>query len=191
MSNNKKNIIAYNSKETDYNRLCTGLLAGYAGNLLALFKDLKKIEEEQHIGNDQILLNVYYLKYPASIRLDYRCELFQNLWRTSGGLYGKILPEDKNCEIEVFEEGNGPRIRNKYFNTMPLFLHAPFNLDMSSVLSKLHLDPPPLDYKRGWYYWKYSILFYIKLGIRFYLKELVFLFLLLLALLLIIISFSG
>ena len=48
----------------DYSRPCMGLLIGYAGKLLGLFNAMLEIENEENIGNDQILLNKYYLKNP-------------------------------------------------------------------------------------------------------------------------------
>lgn len=178
MSNDSKATIGQNGKDGDYSRPCTGLLMGYAGHLQRLFQDLLEIERKENIGNDQILLNIYHLRHPGSIQLDDRCELFQNLWRTEGGLlYGRILLEGRHCEIELLEESGEHRIRNKQFKTTPCFLHAPFNLDMGPVLTKLHLNPPTLSFEKNWHYGRYSLAYYLGRGLRFFAKELSLLFL--------------
>jgi hypothetical protein len=171
MSNSKKTTFGKTGSLSDYSRPCTGLLTGYAGQLLLLFRELIRIEGKEKIGNDQILLNIFYLRNPASIVIDYRCELFQNLWRTESGFYGKFSVENKKSEIEVIKKGNEYRIKNKYFNTEPCFLHAPFNLDMASVLNQLKLDPKKLSFGKGWSYSKYSLFYYAKRGVRFFWKE--------------------
>jgi hypothetical protein len=173
MSNNKKGEILKTEGLSDYNRPCTGLFTGYAGNLLLLFRELIKIEQVQKIGNDQILLNIYYLQNPDSIKIDDRCELFQNLWRTGSGLFGKFLLDDKNSDINVIFKGAQFRIENKYFRTEPCFLHAPFNLDISSVLEQLKLQPKKLSLRKGWNYSKYSLFYYAKRGMKFFWKEIV------------------
>ncbi len=58
------------------------VVIGYAGKLIDLFEQLRDIERREHIGNDQILLNMFYLKNPTAIELDKECQIFQNLWRT-------------------------------------------------------------------------------------------------------------
>ncbi|MTI29718.1 glycosyltransferase domain-containing protein, partial [Xanthovirga aplysinae] len=81
----------------DYSRPCMGLLMGYSGSLITLFERLLKMEKEHQIGNDQILLNMHYQNHPESFYLDNTCSLFQNLWRTRNGLYGKISTNDEAC----------------------------------------------------------------------------------------------
>jgi hypothetical protein len=171
MSNDKKKIFAKTADPIDYSRPCTGLLAGYAGNLLLLFRELIHIEGKEKIGNDQILLNIYYQQNPASIEIDYHCDLFQNLWRTEGGLFGKFYIENKMSDIEVIKKENEYRIRNKYFDTEPCFLHAPFNLDIRSVLTQLNLESKKLSFGKGWHYSKYSLFYYFKRGMKFFWKE--------------------
>lgn len=171
MSNSKKRPVWNTEGHSEYSRPCTGLLAGYAGNLLSLFRELIQIEQKEKIGNDQILLNIYYLKNPASIGIDFHCDLFQNIWRTEFGLFGKFFVENEMSDIEIAKSGNGYRIRNKYFDTQPCFLHAPFNLDMGSVLTQLNLNPKKLSFGKGWDYSKYSLLYYTKRGIKFFWKE--------------------
>ena len=171
MSNNKKTTFAKTADPIDYSRPCTGLLTGYAGDLLFLFRELISIGRKEKIGNDQILLNIYYLQNPASIEIDHRCDLFQNLWRTESGLFGKFSIENKMSDITVIRNGNEYRIRNKYFDTEPCFLHAPFNLDISSVLTQLNLEPKKLSFGKGWHYSKYSLFYYAKRGIKFFRKE--------------------
>jgi len=100
MSNRKKNTIGTSNQIFDYSRPCTGLFAGYAGALHGLFLQLTELNHKEHINDDQVLLNIYYLRHPGSIILDSRCELFQNLWRTERGLYGSISPASKNSEID-------------------------------------------------------------------------------------------
>jgi hypothetical protein len=170
MSNSRKKTFGNTGDPFDYSRPCTGLFAGYAGHLLPLFRELISIEEKEKIGNDQILLNIYYLQHPASIGIDFHCDLFQNLWRTDWGLFGKFSVE-KMSDIEVFEKGNEYRIRNKHFNTEPCFIHAPFNLDINGLLARLKLNAKKLSLERGWNYSKYSLWYYIKRGIRFFWKE--------------------
>jgi hypothetical protein len=171
MSNNKTKTIGNTEGTVDYGRPCTGLFAGYAGNLLALFRELIRIEKKEKIGNDQILLNIYYLQNPASIAIDMHCELFQNLWRTESGLYGKFSIENKKSEIEAVKKGNETRIKNKYLHTEPCFLHGPFNLDMGSVFTQLKLNTKKLRLEKGWHYAKYSLFYFFKQGIRFFWKE--------------------
>jgi hypothetical protein len=154
----------------DYSRPCMGLLIGYAGKLLELFNALLEIEKEESINNDQILLNKYYLKNPDSIFLDSSCTMFQNLWRTGWGLFGKINPHNSRCEIDIYfdEQYKRKRVRNKKFNTTACFIHGPFNLDMSLVIKELDLKAPPLDLYKSWHYWEYSIMYFLKRGIRFF-----------------------
>ncbi len=173
MSNSKKQTIGNSKNPIDYSRPCMGLLAGYAGNLLVLFKELLKIEEKEKIGNDQILLNIYYLRNPTSIGIDVHCALFQNLWRTKSGLYGKFSLQNKSSEIVVVKQGKQYRILNRHFNTTPCFLHAPFNLDIGSVLTQLNLKGQIIRFGRGWNYSNYSLLYYIKRGFKFFWKEIV------------------
>jgi hypothetical protein len=172
MSNSRNKAFNNTGDPFDYSRPCTGLFAGYAGNLLLLFRELVSIEKKEKIGNDQILLNIYYLQHPASIGIDFHCDLFQNLWRTEWGLFGKFSME-RMSDIEVFEKGNEYRIRNKHFNTEPCFLHAPFNLDIGELLARLNLHSKKLSLERGWNYSRYSLLYYVKRGIRFFWKEIV------------------
>jgi hypothetical protein len=171
MSNSKKKTLGNTEGLVDYSRPCSGLFAGYAGKLLLLFRELISIEKKEKIGNDQILLNIYYLQNPASIGIDIHCDLFQNLWRTESGLYGKFSIDNKMSEIEIFKRGNEYRIKNKYFQTEPCFLHAPFNLDMGSVLAQLNLNPKKLRFGKGWNYAKYSLFYFVKRGIKFFWKE--------------------
>ena len=102
MSNNKTYNIGDINEHLDYSRPCMGLLIGYAENLTTLFERLQEIEREEKIGNDQILLNIFYLNHPDQIKVDTECQIFQNLWRTRGGVYGKITTKDKKCEVEVY-----------------------------------------------------------------------------------------
>jgi hypothetical protein len=180
MSNSKKKTFLETGGLFDYSRPCTGLFTGYAGSLLLLFRELIKIEEKEKIRNDQILLNVYYLQDSASIAIDYHCDIFQNLWRTESGLYGKFSADNKMSDIEVIRIGSEYRIRNKYFNTEPCFLHAPFNLDMGSVLAQLNLNPTKLGFRKGWSYSKYSLFYYAKRGVKFFWKEIALTFLIIL-----------
>ncbi|RMG76556.1 MAG: hypothetical protein D6714_21185 [Bacteroidetes bacterium] len=151
-------------------RPCMGLLVAHAGALADLFRELLKIERENKINDDQTLLNIYYLKHPDSIFVDEKCAIFQNLWRTRGGLYGKISSKDPNCEVEVFfDETTGLlRLRNKHFGTTPCLLHAPFNLNMSPLLRELGMEPPDIRFEKDWHYWRYSILHHVKRAIRLY-----------------------
>jgi hypothetical protein len=171
MSNDKRQKFGKTGDPIDYSRPCTGLFTGYAGDLLLLFRELIRIEGKEKIGNDQILLNIFYLRNPASIRIDYHCDLFQNLWRTESGLFGKFYPENRKSDIEIIGEGNEYRIKNKYFNTEPCFLHAPFNLDIGPVLVRLNLNPKKLSFGKGLHYSKYSLFYYTKRGIKFFWKE--------------------
>lgn len=171
MSNSFNKVIGRETGHADdYSRPCMGLLIGYAGALADIFEKLVFIERMQSVGNDQILLNLFHLNYPGSIALDFECRLFQNLWRTRGGRYGKTALEDPSCEVEIHQAAHSPvkRIRNKQFGTFPFFLHAPFNLDMGLILHALDLDAPPVDAKKSRHYWQYTMLFFIRRGMRFY-----------------------
>jgi hypothetical protein len=154
----------------DYSRPCMGLLIGYAGKLLELFIALLDIEKAEAINNDQILLNKYYLKNPESIFLDSSCTMFQNLWRTGWGLFGKIDPHNSKSEIDIYfdERYKIKRVRNKKFKTSPCFIHGPFNLDMNLVIKELDLNAPPMNLYKSWHYWEYSIMYFLKRGIRFF-----------------------
>ena len=171
MSNDlSKTISKKASTSKDYSRPCMGLLVGYAGDLLTIFQKLLEIETQRSTNDDQTLLNIYYLLYPNSIQLDSQCNLFQNLWRTRSGIYGKISPNDKSSEVEVIYDKNihSKRIRNKYHQTMACFIHAPFNLDMGLLLKELHLEPPNANFDKAWSYWKYSIMHHIKRALQLY-----------------------
>ena len=172
LSNSRSHNIGDIKKGFDYSRPCMGLLIGYPENLIALFEDLQKIEHSQQIGNDQILLNMYYLKHPDQIHLDTECRIFQNLWRTRGGLYGAISSKDKHCEVEVYQpvDQKFNRVRNKQFRTLPCFLHGPLNLDMYLLLKEIDIDVPKMSLKKGLHYWNYSIMYYIKRALTFFLK---------------------
>lgn len=165
-----QNIDKDANNSDSYSRPCMGLLVGYAGELLKLFQDLIVIERQRSLNDDQTLLNIYYSNYPDSINLDYKCLMFQNLWRTRGCLYGKISSKDKKAEIEVFydEKIESLRVRNKQFNTDACFIHAPFNLDMELLLKELNLSSHKRSFKKSWHYWKYSIIHHIKRAIRLY-----------------------
>ena len=155
-----------NSK--DYSRPCMGLLIGYAGDLLLLFKKLMETERSKSINDDQTLLNIYYRSFPDSIHLDDKCMMFQNLWRTREGIYGKISSNDKDSEIEVIYDKviESKRVRNKQYQTTACFLHAPFNLDMELLLNELNLNPPRMKFKKGWHYWRYSIIHHVKRALK-------------------------
>ena len=170
MSNSKTNNIGNLNAHLDYSRPCMGLLIGYADNVTKLFEQLQEIERKKNIGNDQILLNIYYLNHPDQIKVDSTCQIFQNLWRTRGGVYGKITPKDENCEVDVFSpiHKSEKRIRNKKYKTLPCFLHGPFNLDMGLLLNEMDIDAPKLSMSKGIQYWKYSIMYYVKRAIRFF-----------------------
>lgn len=169
MSNHKTHNIGAINDHLDYSRPCMGLLIGYANNLIALFEQLQKLEHERKIGNDQILLNMYYLENRNQIKLDTDCNIFQNLWRTRGVIYGKITSKDKACEVEICTDAqsNLTRVRNKKYKTLPCFLHGPFNLDMSMLLNEIGIPAPRLQISKGLHYWKYSINYYIKRAIPF------------------------
>ncbi len=171
MSNDLVKVINEKSADTkDYSRPCMGLLIGYAKDLYLLFQRLLEIESQKSLNDDQTLLNIYYLQNPHSIQLDIHCVLFQNLWRTRGGIYGKISSKDKNAEVEVFYDSTikAHRTRNKTFQTTACFLHAPFNLDMSMLLEEIQLNPPSVSFEKGWSYWKYSIMHHVKRALVLY-----------------------
>lgn len=173
MSNNLSKTIGKGSDNLkNYSRPCMGLLIAYAGNLLLLFQNLMAIESKKSLNDDQTLLNIYFLNHPDSIHLDHQCIMFQNLWRTRGRIYGKVSPYDSNAEIEVFYDKGleSMRVRNKQYNTTACFIHAPFNLDMGLLLNELNLNPPKINFKKGWNYWKYSIIHHIKRALRLYLS---------------------
>jgi hypothetical protein len=160
MSNGATKAINWNNPNTkDYTRPCMGLVIGYAGKLLALFKALINIESRKSINDDQTLLNIYYLDNPNSIYLDYTCTLFQNLWRTKGVVYGKFSARHESAEIETyFDEIIGSmRVRNKTYLTSPCFLHAPFNLDIGMLLKEINLQAPKTSLSKDWHYLQYSI----------------------------------
>ena len=171
MSNNlSKSINKGVENSKDYSRPCMGLMVAYAGDLLLLFQKLLEIEKENSLRDDQTLLNMYYLNHPNSIQVDLECTMFQNLWRTRGGIYGKIDPKDHNSEIEVIydEVIESNRFRNKQHDTTPCFLHGPFNLDMGLLLEELKLDAPKMDFKKGRHYWSYSITHHMNRAIKLY-----------------------
>jgi hypothetical protein len=171
MSDSRSNYIRNRvNSPYDYSRPCMGILVGYAGKLLSLFQKLLDIEKREKVNNDQILLNKYYLENPGAIHIDTACTLFQNLWRTGPGLFGKITPGHKKCEVEVYypDPDMKKRIRNKKFNTTACFIHGPFNLDMSPLLNELGHDALSLDLKKSWHYWQYSIIYFLKRGFRFF-----------------------
>jgi hypothetical protein len=175
MSNNISTTINQSSDDTkDYTRPCMGLLMAYAGDLAALFESLLAIEKERSLNDDQTLLNIHYLNHPDSLYVDKECLMFQNLWRTRGGIYGKISSKDKSSEVEVFydETIGAKRIRNKMFDSQACLIHAPFNLDMDMLLDELDLDHPTMKYAKGWHYWKYSLTHHISRAIKFYFHSL-------------------
>ena len=173
MSNSKSSSIGELHEEQDYSRPCMGLLIGYAGHLISLFERLQAIELKQQIGNDQILLNIYYLNHPEQIQLDLECQIFQNLWRTRSGIYGRVSTKDESCDVEVYHPPGTAikRIRNKKYKTLPCFLHSPFNLDMHLLLKEIDIAVPKMSLKKGIHYWNYSIMYYIKRAITFFLKR--------------------
>lgn len=156
--------------EYDYSRPCMGLLIGYAGKLKELFSSLLLIEKQEKIGNDQILLNKYFLNNPGSIYLDQSCSLFQNLWRTRWGLFGKMNPGDSRSEIDIYFDNtcNRKRVRNKKFHTSACFIHGPFNLDMSMVIKELGLRADQRNLKKSLHYWQYTMIYFIKRGVKFF-----------------------
>jgi hypothetical protein len=166
----QETITEKTSHARDYSRPCMGLLIGYSADLLRLFKKLIEIEKRRGTNDDQTLLNLHYLRHPDAIQVDTACTMFQNLWRTRGRLYGKIVPTDKHSEIEVYFDDavDAFRVRNKAHQTSPCFLHAPFNLDINPVLKALKLDPPVLNYSKGWEYLRYSVLHHAKRAIGLY-----------------------
>lgn len=170
MSNSKLNNIAKFGDQFDYSRPCMGLLIGYAGKLIDLFEQLRDIERREHIGNDQILLNMFYLKNPTTIELDKECQIFQNLWRTRGWIYGGISSKDVNCEVEVYQSSSesSKRVLNKKYKSLPCFLHGPLNLDMHLLLSEIDITVPKLTLKKGIHYWNYSIMYYVKRAVTFF-----------------------
>ena len=172
MSNSKTYNIGDINEHLDYRRPCMGLLIGYAENLITLFEQLQKIEREEKIGNDQILLNMFYLNNPNQIKIDSECKIFQNLWRTRGGFYGKTTSKDEKCEVELYFDKykSSKRFRNKKHKTLPCFLHGPLNLDMGLLLSEIDISAPKLNIMKGIHYWKYSISYYIKRAIPFFIK---------------------
>jgi len=173
MSNSLSKIInkeVDNSK--DYSRPCMGLLIAYAGDLLLLFQKLMEIERRKSINDDQTLLNIYYINHPDSIHLDDKCIMFQNLWRTRRGVYGKISSNDEHSEVEVIYDKviESKRVRNKQYHTTACFLHAPYKLDMGLLLNELNLTPPKMKFKNRWNYWRYSIFHHIKRALRLFLS---------------------
>lgn len=154
-----------------YTRPCMGLLIGYAENLLFLFEQLMEIEKEKSINDDQTLLNIFYTKNPNALQVDRNCNLFQNLWRTRGGLYGKISSKDTNAEINlVFDEENkAVRVRNKAHGTQACFIHGPLNLNMDLLLKELGLPIHNRSHSKNIRYWQYSILHHVKRAIGIYL----------------------
>lgn len=171
MSNDKQQTIGASDKVHDYSRPCLGLFMGYAGALTDLFRQLLAIEAVENTRNDQVLLNIHYLRNPNAIVLDDTCDIFQNLWRTNSGLYGSISPKSPACEVEVVQAGGLHRLRNKAFGTLPCFMHGPFNLDMSPLLKELRLPAWKPGLKKGWRYWNYSLMHHFGRGISFFRKE--------------------
>lgn len=165
MSNHRTHTIHARVEQADspYSRPCTGLMAGPAGAVLQLFNELIEVEAREAVGNDQILMNMHYLRQPDAIELDTRCALFQNLWRTRGFLHGKLHPKDKRAEVAVVpgSQNGAMRVQNKQFGTLPCFLHAPFNLDMGPLLKELGMQAPTVGLKKSWHYWQYSMRYYI------------------------------
>jgi hypothetical protein len=172
MSNSKSNSISKVSDPLDYSRPCMGLLIAYAGALIDLFERLQAIEKQENIGNDQILLNVFYLNNPDKIYLDRECQIFQNLWRTRNGIYGSVSSKDKTCEVEIVApmDASSKRVRNKRYKSLPCFLHGPLNLDMSLLLGEIDISVPKMSFKKGLHYWNYSIMYYVKRAITFFLR---------------------
>ena len=173
MSHNLQETITRMSTDPkDYSRPCMGLLIGYAGDLAKLFQNLLDIEVREQINDDQTLLNMFYLQHPDALALDLHCEIFQNLWRTSGLFYGKFSSKSKKAEVAVYfdEKANAFRIRNKDFLTTPCFIHGPFNLDMRPLLRELKIPAPNIHSSKGWNYWQYSIIHHAIRGIRLFTK---------------------
>lgn len=171
MSNSKQRRVGETEERFDYSRPCMGLLIGYAAPLQQLFQALIQLEQQERVGNDQILLNIYYLQHPDAFALDRRCVLFQNLWRTTGGLYGSIHLGAPTCDIEVVSTAQGLRVRNTITDTWPCLIHAPLNLNMDPVVRALQLEPPPRPLQKGWHYWQYSLWHYVSRGILFFGRE--------------------
>jgi len=189
MSNSRSRTIGNKHDSADYSRPCMGLLIGCVGSLLSIFKQFMEIEQREAIKNDQILLNIFYLQHPEVIKTDSTCALFQNLWRTRGGLYGKISVYDRTCEVEIYHDATyaRKRIRNIRYKTTPCFLHAPFNLDMGLILNEIGIDSPKLDLKKGFHYWQYTLLYFINRGLKFYGKTILVLLLITIIIILMII----
>ncbi len=169
MTNSHRTALVRTHDVQGYHRPCTGLFVGYAGDLHRLFGELTELEAAEPVGNDQILLNIYHLRYPGAIGVDEQCTVFQNLWRTRNGLYSQISPTDPSSEVEIVTDADTGRrrVRNKRFQSTPCFIHGPFNLNMDPLLEELDLTPEKTG-NRNANYWNYSMMFYITRGIRFY-----------------------
>jgi len=156
-----------------YNRPCMGLFIGYANQLHKLFTALMDIEKEHQLNDDQTLLNHYYAKNPTAFTLDTTCSIFQNLWRTSGGLYGTVT--SKKSKSDVITNGDKEqgllRLQNRTYHTLPTFIHGPFNLNMGPLLNELQIDHQPITFKKGWNYWRYSLVHHIKRGLKYLIKR--------------------
>ncbi len=169
MTNNHAASLVRADDLKGYYRPCTGLFAGFAGDLQKLFEELLAMEAEQAVGNDQILLNLYFLNNPGAIGIDEQCTVFQNLWRTRPGIYSQISPKDSSSEVDLVRdpETGRKRVRNKRYQSLPCFVHGPFNLNMDPLLLALGFDTAKVG-NRNANYWSYSMMFYLTKALRLY-----------------------
>lgn len=147
--------------KTSYRWPCTGLFMGPAGELVELFIKLLQLNVPT-VGNDQILMTKYYLKYPTSIALDEDCHIFQNLWKTRGLVKGVFNVNDKDAEVRIKIIDGEKRPYNVMTNSSPCFVHGPYNVDLSPLMKEIGLSSKPLTWAKYFHYFRYSILYYMK-----------------------------
>ena len=136
--------------------ICAGLIIGKVESLIKMYDLIKKQFDLSKFKDDQLLLTLFLNKNPKFsdkyVGLDTKSELFLNL--SCSNLLSSIdNTKELNEKVQCIDN---KRLLNKKYNTKPVFLHGPGNLNLKKYIKHLGYTNIPdiksLSIKRIIYY---------------------------------------
>ena len=154
----KRNLMKRIFKEYNGYLLCAGLIIGKVESLQKMYNLLEEKYDLSKYKDDQRLITLFLNKNPKFankyIAIDYKSKLFLNLCCSNlSSLFNNT--KELNEQVECIDN---KRLLYKKYNTKPVFLHGPGNLNLKKYIKHLGFTNIPdiksLSIRRVYYYTK-------------------------------------
>jgi hypothetical protein len=138
---------------TNYNFLNAGTWISHASYAQYLINELIEKYRMSSVSMDQQLFTGIYVQNLYNVDIDWRCEIFHNLF------FKNFITRRADLRDLKFYDS---RVMNTASGTRPCIIHAPVNTDMKEVALKLGYESYILNGERNTYYFAKKVFFHLE-----------------------------